>query len=101
MRTVKVTEFGDWLSRVKPSEYIFASENHPESRIPEIGFTLRFGSAEVSDRTCRVLFRNGENSICIGRIKEVRIYDDRENVGTVFEIVCSGRSERIFRFIAD
>ena len=101
MSVMSISEFADWVRRSTFVDYIFTTENNKQSGLSNISVSFRFHEAVVSVQTGRVLFRDGENILCIGRIKEVRIYDDRDSVGTVFELVCPGRTGCVYRFLAD
>lgn len=101
MRILSVSEFAEWDRQHAPSEYIFSTENNGWASADCAILTARYSGALIGSGLNRICFRDNRNSLCLERIKEVRMYDDKESIGVVFEVVCAGKRERVFRFLAD
>ena len=103
MTVFGLSDFADWQKRSCLREYILDSDNTEQTADRCFAVCLRFPSVSVSASSRRIVFRDGKNSLTLNRVKEVRLDEDPDLVGTVFDVVCltvDGK-EIVWRFLAD
>ena len=93
MTVLSVSDFMNWKDSGKAEEYIFDSDNN-DSLTPCFRICMRFHTVSVSRAFRRIMFLEGKNSMIFERVKEVRIHEEFDTVGTVFDIVCESENER-------
>ena len=102
MRKLSVSEFQEWVRNRQPEEYIFSSENNTGSIPAGLYMRFRFRDTLIRPDSRRICFGEARHSICFDEIKEVIMYEDRESIGTVFDIVCKKYDGVVsYRMIAD
>ena len=102
MRIMTVTEFCDWTDQNKPECFLFSTENNRHFKPYGVQIRERFSSLTRSASSDRLCFRNQSGTLCLEHVKEVRMYDDRDSIGIVFDVVCDmGRVPCVWRMIAD
>ena len=103
MRILSVSEFYDWVHEQPPNNYIFSTENNPSFFDSMLRLSLHFQHVTAIVHPSRICFRNNLDSLTLECVKEVHMYDDRESVGVVFEILCEGgvSGTNVYRFLAD
>ena len=102
MRVLTVSGFNEWARDFAPSYYVYSSENNRALKALGITMSEHYRSMSVSSSLTRICFRNTNGTLCLENVKEVHMYDDRESIGVVFDVVCNtGSGRRIWRLIAD
>ena len=102
MRVLTVPEFYDWTKRERPAAFLFSTENNNWIKPSGIKIMQSFQSVALSASLNRLCFRNSTGFLCMEQIKEVHMYDDREDIGVVFDVVCDPDfGGRVWRLIAD
>ena len=100
MRVLSISEFQNWVSGQQPSIFIFSTENNTFLESGMMRLSMHFD--RVLTGRGRICFRNHLDVLYFECVKEVRMYDDVESIGVVFEIICEGgRGGTVYRFIAD
>lgn len=102
MRVMSVSGFSDWEKGAGVREFIFDSDNNSGALKDCFHVCLRFPSVAVSRTTSRIAFRNGPDCLYLDRVKEVKLYDEYEEIGAVFDVVCKDPAcgEISWRFLA-
>ena len=103
MTACGISDFAKRLKTLGLREYIYDSDNNPGQESRSLRLCLRFSSASFSPSSGRIVFRDGRQSLTLNCVKEVRLYENFNTVGTVFDVVCRepGEQERHWRFLAD
>ena len=103
MAVFDLGEFKEWSDSNPVREYILDSDNNEWNTPCRFHTCLRFQTVSVGGRTGRIIFRSGSSSLTLPRVKEVRIHEHFNTVGTVFDVIClsDDGKEVSWRFLAD
>ena len=102
MRVLTVPEFHRWVKQKDPDYYVFSSENNPSLDAIGLHISNRFRTLVFPSSSDRICLKDNIGTVCLEHVKEVHMYDDRESIGVVFDVVCSIAGKEIsWRLIAD
>ena len=102
MRILSVSEFSKYCSDVSPVCYIYATDNQGDKYSHTMKMTLRFSRVIINLKPDRICFMNELDKLSFECVKEVRMFDDKPSIGTVFSIVCKECGNDVaYTFIAD
>ena len=103
MRVMSVSEFADWQKTCDRRVFILDTDNNAWLKAQPFHGCLRFPKMIVSPFPGRVAFLDGDNLLCLERVKEVHMYDRRGKVGSVFDVICRTPlgDRQAWRFLAD
>lgn len=94
MKKMSVREFKDFCEQESTSQYIFDTGNQSWNRVEDpLRLKLVFHTMLVAFSPNAICFRGGENSLCLQRVRNIRMTEEKTALGWVFHIVCSGLSD--------
>lgn len=84
--------FEKYCNGIRPTEYIFNSENQSNSGSSlRIQTEFRFNSMIV--RPNRILFRGESGYLCFNNVDHVEVLTSSKPIGTFFQIICIEKGE--------
>lgn len=103
MKVLSVSEFSAWNNKAGCRGYTFDMENNSRIKTGHMHACLCFRSMRISTSYDRILFFSELGSMVLDSVKEVRMFENSDGVGTYFDIVCGmdGPGRAVYRIIAD
>lgn len=91
MKTISINELSDYISRERPSQYVYDSDNQVSR--PDRSFLLvsRFESLQTSNNPDCILLRTGGVSLCLTDIRKITISEHSDISKAILQVRC-GRS---------
>lgn len=103
---LSVSEFGQLCKELKPSCYVFATENQPWNNTHStLKATARYKIVMISLNPNCISFKSDTACLCFERVKRVLINLENIGIGTIFTIVCGDKKNSLndvsYTLIAD
>jgi chorismate synthase len=78
-----------FLAKRNPSQFLFWSENQKDyDCLYSSEFRLSFKNMLISEYPMTIFMKDGENSMHIKRIKDIKIKDGESVLGAIITVVC-------------
>ena len=92
MEKYSITEFNQFCSKLHPTTYTYSDENQKRTQESR-HMSVRFDKMTVTLKPNSICFRGNGNMMSFSRVKQVYVHDEDPVIGTVFTVVCDGKSQ--------
>lgn len=106
MKNLSLNEFDKMCNMLRPECFVYSSDNQAAKiKHNNIRAVARYKIMRTFLNPNTIIFTNDSNTLCFEQVKYIQLYDDKQTVGTVFNIVCRGISktdgDSVYTMIAD
>ena len=89
MQNLSVREFKSMCESISPTKFIFASKNQEWDKVNHtIKVNLSFKIMMIAFNPNTICFKNADNTLCLERVKYIKVDDENSLIGAVFTVVC-------------
>lgn len=93
MKTLSVTGFRKVCQEISPASFIFDTENQVGYLDTDVKIVSKYSDVIFMLNPNRICFKNENGTVCFNRVKYVRYYDDKRDMGNIFSIVCGNAKD--------
>lgn len=105
MDKLSVTEFRDFCYINAPMTFIFDTVNQPNGEVKDVKAVQKYTQMACMLNPNRIMFSNEQGTLCLNRVKYIRLNREANIAGYLFIIVCGNRKDNSddssYAFIAD
>lgn len=89
MQNLSIQEFKKVCDALSPTQFIFSSENQSWHQVEHtIRAKLTFTIMMIAFNPNTICLKNHTDSLCLNRVKSIKINDEKSMLGTIFTVIC-------------
>lgn len=106
MKKLSVNEFDKMCNTLHPECFVYSSDNQTaQIKHDNIRAVARYKIMRTFLNPNTIIFINENDTLCFEQVKYIQLFDDKQTIGTVFNIVCrsinKSDNDSVYTMIAD